>query len=88
MLGKAPTDRGNNTDLITNNIHLPSTYPSEASTEMTIQQAVDTIIQDINPFHWELEFPTVFAKGGFDCVVGNPPYVSAINMNSNDREFL
>ena len=26
-------------------------------------------------FHWELEFPDVFfAKGGFDIVIGNPPY--------------
>lgn len=25
-------------------------------------------------FHWHLEFPDVFAKGGFDCVLGNPPW--------------
>ena len=25
-------------------------------------------------FHWELEFPEVFAEGGFDCVLGNPPW--------------
>src|SRR5581483_10737359 len=25
-------------------------------------------------FHWELEFPEVFAAGGFDCVLGNPPW--------------
>ena len=24
-------------------------------------------------FHWHLEFPEVFADGGFDCVLGNPP---------------
>ncbi|MDR1214952.1 MAG: class I SAM-dependent DNA methyltransferase, partial [Propionibacteriaceae bacterium] len=26
-------------------------------------------------FHWELEFATVFAQGGFDVQVGNPPWV-------------
>jgi hypothetical protein len=26
-------------------------------------------------FHWFLEFPEVMAQGGFDCVVGNPPYL-------------
>src|SRR5947209_16140947 len=33
-------------------------------------------------FHWEMEFPEVFydkakrkEKGGFDAVVGNPPYI-------------
>jgi hypothetical protein len=29
----------------------------------------------INAFDWETEFPQVFANGGFDCVIGNPPYV-------------
>lgn len=26
-------------------------------------------------FNWKEEFPKVFAKGGFDIVIGNPPYV-------------
>ncbi|WP_378174917.1 Eco57I restriction-modification methylase domain-containing protein [Aquimarina sp. SS2-1] len=26
-------------------------------------------------FHWETQFPQVFAKGGFDVIIGNPPYV-------------
>src|SRR5262249_17995204 len=28
------------------------------------------------PFHWEIEFPEVFARedGGFDTIIGNPPY--------------
>ena len=25
-------------------------------------------------FHWCLEFPEVFEQGGFDCVLGNPPW--------------
>lgn len=27
-------------------------------------------------FHWELEFPEIFSnnKGGFDCILGNPPW--------------
>ncbi|WP_242521388.1 Eco57I restriction-modification methylase domain-containing protein [Tamlana sp. s12] len=27
-------------------------------------------------FNWEEQFPKVFEKGGFDVVIGNPPYVS------------
>lgn len=27
------------------------------------------------PFHWLLEFPSIAASGGFDVIVGNPPYV-------------
>jgi len=30
--------------------------------------------QSKHPFNWEQEFPNVFAKGGFDIVIGNPPY--------------
>jgi hypothetical protein len=30
---------------------------------------------DINAFDWVVEFAAVFANGGFDVVVGNPPYV-------------
>lgn len=29
----------------------------------------------VNPFDWQGEFPTVFRDGGFDCVIGNPPYI-------------
>ena len=28
-----------------------------------------------NGFDWKKEFPKVFEKGGFDVVIGNPPYV-------------
>ena len=26
-------------------------------------------------FHWFLEFPEILAHGGFDCILGNPPYL-------------
>ena len=28
-------------------------------------------------FNWKTEFPEIFDKGGFDVVIGNPPYVRA-----------
>jgi type I restriction-modification system DNA methylase subunit len=31
-------------------------------------------------FKWEEEFPQVFVKGGFDVVIGNPPYVQLQKM--------
>ena len=37
---------------------------------------------DYQPFHWELEFPEVFEYGGFDAVLGNPPYVNAWEMTN------
>ncbi len=26
-------------------------------------------------FHWFLEFPEIMGRGGFDCILGNPPYL-------------
>ena len=38
-------------------------------------------------FDWEKEFPQVFENGGFDIVVGNPPYVSTKQIPTNDRNY-
>ena len=35
----------------------------------------EPINEDEGYFKWEKEFPKVFEKGGFDVVLGNPPYV-------------
>jgi hypothetical protein len=37
----------------------------------------EAISHALAPFHWELEFPEVFARDnpGFDAIVGNPPFV-------------
>lgn len=29
----------------------------------------------LTPFHWGFEFSEVFEEGGFDVIVGNPPYI-------------
>ncbi|HVN96860.1 MAG TPA: N-6 DNA methylase [Syntrophorhabdaceae bacterium] len=36
-------------------------------------------------FHWHLAFPEAFARGGFDCVLGNPPWET---MELSDKEFF
>lgn len=35
---------------------------------------IKKIITDNNVMHWKLQFPQVFARGGFDVVIGNPPW--------------
>lgn len=45
----------------------------------------------INAFDWEAAFPDVFARGGFDAVIGNPPYVKLQNfrrVNADMAAFL
>jgi len=41
-------------------------------------------IKKINAFDWEREFPEVFKEGGFDGVIGNPPYVMLQNMDARE----
>jgi len=36
-------------------------------------------------FHWHLQFPQVFAKGGFDVVLGNPPWDT---LSPDAKEFF
>lgn len=35
------------------------------------------------PFHWVLEFPDVFDRGGFDGLVGNPPFIFGKTITAN-----
>ena len=37
-------------------------------------------------FDWEKEFPEVFANGGFDIIVGNPPY--GVNFDDKTKKYL
>ena len=38
-------------------------------------------------FNWEKEFSEVFKNGGFDIVIGNPPYVGTKQIPVLDREY-
>ena len=39
-------------------------------------------------FNWNAQFPEPFHKGGFDVVVGNPPYVNNRGLVSKDKIFF
>jgi hypothetical protein len=40
----------------------------------------------VNAFDWEHEFAAIFKDGGFDAVVGNPPYVRIHEMSEAEKE--
>lgn len=44
-------------------------------------------ILKLNPFNWEHEFPLVFANGGFDAVVGNPPYIRTQLLDKISKKY-
>lgn len=47
----------------------------------------DPTIAGEKAFYWEHEFPEVFAKGGFDIVIGNPPYINVEHIPTTDKEY-
>ncbi len=47
----------------------------------------------INTFDWNTGFPEVMKSGGFDAVIGNPPYLSysgrqAVTLSTAERDYL
>ena len=43
-------------------------------------------MKEIKPFDWDKEFKEVFVTGGFDCVIGNPPY--GAELSELERKYL
>jgi hypothetical protein len=42
------------------------------------QLVIDEVEKErVNPFDWRQAFPEVFRQGGFDAVIGNPPYINS-----------
>lgn len=46
----------------------------DGNPEPQLGSAAAELLADINPLHWPLAFPEAHAAGGFDLVVGNPPW--------------
>ncbi len=51
-----------------------SDYFEGGQTSMSVPQDEEER-RRVNPFDWEVEFPKIMKAGGFDAVIGNPPYV-------------
>ena len=48
----------------------------------------DETTQRINVFDWQAAFPQIFKAGGFDVVIGNPPYVRPHNIEDDIKTYF
>jgi type I restriction-modification system DNA methylase subunit len=42
----------------------------------------------VKPFNWDEEFKEIMKEGGFDVVIGNPPYVRSESLNKLHRDYF
>jgi type I restriction-modification system DNA methylase subunit len=49
---------------------------------------MEDAFEKINPFDWKSEFQSVFDQGGFDVLIGNPPYVRQETLGAKFKEYV
>ena len=42
-------------------------------------------LEKTDMIHWPLFFPKVYESGGFDVIVGNPPYINVKKIDLGER---
>lgn len=55
------------------------------SEEVRQQEPADLLSAEVPFFHWALQFPEIRQRGGFDCVIGNPPWEQ---FESREKEWF
>ena len=53
--------------------------------EVAQQEYANPLAADVPFFHWALRFPEIRVRGGFDCVIGNPPWEQ---FESREKEWF
>jgi type I restriction-modification system DNA methylase subunit len=58
-----------------------------SGTDEELEKYFGKNFRDKKPFNWPEELPEVFKQGGFDCVIGNPPYIDSEEMTKSQPDF-
>jgi hypothetical protein len=69
---------------LTDNIKCGNSLVS--GTDAQLKKHFGAGFRDKRPFSWQEQFPGVFAQGGFDVVIGNPPY--GAELSKEDQEYF
>lgn len=68
------TQHSQHTIPTTASVYLELVSDTHNAQHLAQRDAATQACLDARVFHWPLAFPQVFAQGGFDCVLGNPPW--------------
>ncbi|OAI40246.1 hypothetical protein AYO38_06150 [bacterium SCGC AG-212-C10] len=74
-----------NRDLVPTTAHVRTALSQPKALHGQVMGEAVGRAQALRFFHWPLEFPEVFAAGGFDVVLGNPPWE---RVKLQEREFF
>ncbi|MFH0817439.1 MAG: N-6 DNA methylase [Candidatus Micrarchaeota archaeon] len=85
LLLRAARKRGR-LPLLSDNIRQGNSLIS--GTEEELEKYFGDRWEEKHPFNWEEKFAEVMKEGGFDVVVGNPPYIRFDNLNEEEREYF
>jgi type I restriction-modification system DNA methylase subunit len=61
---------------------------SQSEWAVSLGAMTAALTDKVNPFTWSAGFPTEMSRGGFDVIVGNPPYIRIQNMTSYSPEEI
>ena len=62
-----------------NSLVSPDFYANEIEFSVQLEKRIKS-------FDWKNEFKNIFKEGGFDCVLGNPPYIDSEEMVKTHKE--
>ncbi len=67
--------------------------PTDSALEAAFRRQIEAWLKGsrtdpIRPLHWPLEFPEVMARGGFDAIVSNPPFLGGQKLTGQLGEDL
>ncbi|MDD4995615.1 MAG: TaqI-like C-terminal specificity domain-containing protein [Patescibacteria group bacterium] len=71
---------------LANNIQVGNSLIS--GTEEELKKSFGNNWQDKKPFNWQEKFKSVFDQGGFDVIIGNPPYIRNRELNEDDKKYF
>lgn len=80
-----PKQSGEATDVAPTHATLRQALAEPLPADSPTRSMTRALAQHHGFFHWPLEFPHVFARGGFDVVLGNPPWDT---LSPDAKEFF